>query len=92
MDRKLFLPVAELYRRQSNNPLQTRRDFSRKLKWIRPILAAKNNLAINARGCPHERIAGQRLRPTTWHSTQAICQDNLILNGVCAIIGQQLYL
>jgi hypothetical protein len=31
---------------------QARQDFSRKLKWIRPILAAKNDLAINAYGCP----------------------------------------
>ncbi|MGZ4955486.1 MAG: hypothetical protein ACXV8Q_10275, partial [Methylobacter sp.] len=29
-----------------------RQDFSRKLKWIRPILAAKNDLAINAFGGP----------------------------------------
>jgi len=32
--------------------LSARQDFSRKLKWIRPILAAKNDLAINAFGGP----------------------------------------
>jgi hypothetical protein len=32
--------------------MQARQDFSRKLKWIRPILAAKNDLAVNACGGP----------------------------------------
>ena len=47
------LNVASFGSMAFNSSQQARQDFSRKLKWIRPILAAKNDLAINAFGGPH---------------------------------------
>jgi len=47
--------------------LSARQDFSRKLKWIRPILAAKNDLTINVCGGPRSSSYrhGTQLRVAT---------------------------